>query len=363
MKISLKYSYKLQQIFSLLTCFLMLSAVAINQNQKLLGYKFAKTKINEKKPIKQELSDGTIVISTDELAKDVKGYGGSIPLEIYIKDGRITEIKALPNSETPDFFNKVKNSKVFTQWIGLDLKVAEKTQIDGISGATFSSNAVIENIRKGIEYAINNNVKATSSRYIDFSPKFVCTVLVILMASLLPLFIRSKRYRTVQLVLNTIVLGFWSGSFISYSLMVNYLTNGMNIWISIVPVLLLIVAFVFPLFGKKNHYCNWVCPLGSIQELAGKCTKNKWKLGPRLLKGLNYFHDGLWALLMLFMWSGVLFQWMDYEPFSAFIFRQASTAVLIIAIAIVLLSFFVSKPYCRFVCPTGTLIKLPQNNK
>ncbi|NLF43947.1 MAG: 4Fe-4S binding protein, partial [Bacteroidales bacterium] len=34
--------------------------------------------------------------------------------------------------------------------------------------------------------------------------------------------------------------------------------------------------------------------------------------------------------------------------------------VLIIGVAFLVLSVFIPKPYCRFVCPTGTLMKFAQ---
>lgn len=105
----------------------------------------------------------------------------------------------------------------------------------------------------------------------------------------------------------------------------------------------------------------WQCPFGSLQELAGKCIKYKWKLSPKTLTILDRVRDGLWALLMLLMWSGVCFEWMNYEPFSAFIFTKASWVATSIALAFVALSFVINRPYCRFVCPTGNLFRIVQN--
>lgn len=66
---------------------------------------------------------------------------------------------------------------------------------------------------------------------------------------------------------------------------------------------------------------------------------------------------------MILMLTGVSFEWMDYEVFSAFIFRSAATVVIIMAVTFVLLAIFVPRPYCRFVCPTGTLLKLAEGNR
>jgi polyferredoxin len=167
----------------------------------------------------------------------------------------------------------------------------------------------------------------------------------------------------VQLLLNVIVLGFWSGTFVSYTLIVNYLSNGTSILPSLIPLILLIVAFIYPLFGKQGHYCAWNCPLGSLQELAGKCRKSKWTPSANTLKYLNYFRVGLWAVLMLMMWTGISFAWLDYELFTAFMFQSASWAVITVALLFVALSLFVQRPFCRFVCPMGTLFNFNKSNK
>jgi len=196
-------------------------------------------------------------------------------------------------------------------------------------------------------------VAATPSSAFTFSWKWIATLLVVLAGAIVPLFYKGKRYRVVQLALNVLVVGLWSGTFVSYSLMVNYLSGGVSILPSLIPLLLLAVAFAYPLFGKPGHYCAWNCPLGSLQELAGRCCKRKWVLSAKALQRLETFRDALWAVLMLMMWTGISFAWMNYELFTAFLFNQASWAVIVVALLFVALSLFVQRPFCRFVCPVA----------
>lgn len=359
----MKYSKTINRLFSLITCLLMMVAVAINRNGKIAGHDLAAPATGTE--TLKYLTGGRWVIATQELGKEIMGFGGNTPLEITINNGKVESVMPLPNAETPEFFNKVKESGLFSRWTGLTVEEALNTKVDAVSGATLSSNAVIRNVKAGLHYFAKSpqeQALATDSS-LHVSPKLICTILVILMGSLLPFWVHFPHYREVQLLLNVIVLGLWSGSFISYSLLVNYLANGMNLYASLIPALLLIVAFLFPLFGKQSHYCTWLCPLGSLQELMGRSVKRKLKISPRTLAWLNRFHDGLWMVLMLLMWSGVCFEWMDYELFTAFLFRQASWIVIGMAIAFVLLSCVVMRPYCRFVCPTGCLLRNSQNIK
>ena len=64
---------------------------------------------------------------------------------------------------------------------------------------------------------------------------------------------------------------------------------------------------------------------------------------------------------MILMLAGVWSQWMDYELFVAFIFKSAAWVIILIAVVFILLSFFVPRPYCRFVCSNGKSIKVAYN--
>ena len=100
-------------------------------------------------PASQSAGD-TLVVNTTDQAKDVIGYNGTTPLEIKLVDGVIVAVKALPNSETPRFFQRVQKSSLFTAPIGKTPAQVRQMHFDAVSGATFSSEAVIENLRRGV---------------------------------------------------------------------------------------------------------------------------------------------------------------------------------------------------------------------
>lgn len=345
-------------------CLLLMLIVPITQQHKIIGINIEKSEGKDEVKTIEVASDGTITVNTTDIGKNITGYGGTTPVEITIKDDRIQKITPLPNRETPEFFGAVRNSYLIDSFEGKTLEEASSLKVDAVSGATFSSNAVIQNIKAGVEYALDpDHIPQTSShdnQKID--AKWIITIIVILLGGIVPFFITDRRYRTAQLILNTLVLGLWGGTFISYSIMVSALTNGLWRVIFIPTGLLLIMAFVYPMFGKINHYCNWLCPYGSIQELAGKCWKKKIKISGASLKLLTVFRQVLWVGLMWLLLTGLWFDWMGYEPFAAFFFNDASWVVLGIAIAFLILSFFVQRPYCRFVCPTGTLFKFSEGS-
>ena len=99
--------------------------------------------------------DGVYVVNTTKIGKDIEGYNGNTPLKIYIKKNKVEKIELLKNQETPKYFVKVK--KAFQDvWNGLKVKDAKAKQVDALTGATFSSEAVIKNVQIGLEYYQKN---------------------------------------------------------------------------------------------------------------------------------------------------------------------------------------------------------------
>ena len=114
----------------------------------------AKGKLNNDNVMSKQ-SDGTYVVNTTTLAKDVKGFKGNTPLKIYIKSNKIVKIEPLTNRESPNYFAKVKQS-LLNKWYGMKASKASTAQVDGVTGATFSSKAVKENVKRGAKYYLKN---------------------------------------------------------------------------------------------------------------------------------------------------------------------------------------------------------------
>ena len=99
--------------------------------------------------------NSTYVVNTTELGKKVDGYAGPTPLKVYIRKGKVEKIEFLPNQETPKYWNAVKK-QLQNAWDGMKVAEAKKAEVDGRTGATFSSNAVKENVRLALEYYEKN---------------------------------------------------------------------------------------------------------------------------------------------------------------------------------------------------------------
>ena len=90
---------------------------------------------------------GDTTLYTEEYCSDIIGFNGSIPLEISMVDGKITNINILENKETPSFLRRVTNANLLEKFYGLTPKEAINIDIDAVSGATYSSNAIIKSVK------------------------------------------------------------------------------------------------------------------------------------------------------------------------------------------------------------------------
>ena len=386
------------RLLSLVVVVLILAAAAILRDGRILGHDLREA--HEAKALKNDTlevtPDGAFVVNTKPLAKDVQGYGGPVPLKIHIKDGRVAAVEAEPNAESPDFFNRAK--ELLNHWQGKEVDEALAEEVDAMSGATFSSRAIIANMQRGLAYAQKRGqwsedgsvgaLETSASPIVggedgsvgaletgaspivgsedgsvgalETSAPPMVALIVVLLGAVVPLFYNNRRLHLVQLAVNVVVLGLWTGTFVSYTLFLRIFAGGVSlsaIGALAAPLLMLIVALIYPLAGRSGHYCANVCPFGSAQELAGKLSRRKLRITPRVLKLLSVLRNLLWGVLMALLLTGTCTAWIDYELFTAFLYSSASVWVTVLAALFLVLSVWVPRPYCRFVCPTGALIK------
>ena len=365
------------RLLSLVVVVLILAAAAILRDGRILGHDLREA--HEAKALKNDTlevtPDGAFVVNTKPLAKDVQGYGGPVPLKIHIKDGRVAAVEAEPNAESPDFFNRAKT--LLNHWQNKSVDEALAEEVDAVSGATFSSRAIIANMQRGLAYAKQHGqwgedgsvgalgtsaspIEGGSAGALETSAPPIVALIVVLLGAVVPLFYNNRRLHLVQLAVNVVVLGLWTGTFVSYTLFLRIFAGGVSlsaIGALAAPLLMLIVALIYPLAGRSGHYCANICPFGSAQELAGKFSRRKLRITPRVLKLLSVLRNLLWGVLMALLLTGTCTAWIDYELFTAFLYSSASVWVTVLAALFLVLSVWVPRPYCRFVCPTGALIK------
>lgn len=347
----------------------ILTITAAVQNGQIFGKNIKETKQTAiSNNIISTNKNGVLIINTLSLAKNINGYGGKVPLNIYIKEGKIIKIIALKNNETPEFFNEAK--KILHSWDNKPIKEAINLKIDAVSGATFSSKAIIANVHSGFKYIIKSKQNYTINNYsiIETFPlniKNIIGLITVIIAAIFPLIVKNKYYKLAQNILNVFILGFYCNAFLSWGILINFVSSDIKKWITIpIIIIMIVIALVYPLIGHKQYYCKNVCPCGSLQDICSKINKkNKWKISKRNNLYLKVLQRAIFIIVLIVSTTGIFLDWMNYEIFSAFIISTASIIVMILAIITIILSLFIQRPYCRFICPTGALLKLLEGKK
>lgn len=126
------------------------SATAQDNAQQPQSQRRQRYVISTDAPISSKQSDGTVVINTSALCKDVRGYRDMTPVEIYILKNKVVKVEALRNNEGPKYMKMVL--PILDQWKGKKVADAQKLKVDAVTGATFTSNAIIENVQQGLKY-------------------------------------------------------------------------------------------------------------------------------------------------------------------------------------------------------------------
>lgn len=167
---------------------------------------------------------------------------------------------------------------------------------------------------------------------------------------------RSKKLLALLSLLSVCLLGFyWKGCPCPIGLTQNtaaflFYENAHYPFVYFAIFALPIIAALF--FGRI--FCGGVCPLGALQELL---FFKRVKVNATLdltLRLLPYF---VLAVAIVFASVGGTFFACAYDPFVP-LFRRAGTLPLAVFCGLMLiLSVFISRPYCKYLCPYSVLLK------
>ena len=335
-------------------------------------------------------NDGNIigtVMNTSPYSDEIYGYNSVTPLNIYLDScDKIVEVEMCENRESRGYVNKVINSGFLDSWDGLTVEEAAKYHVDAVSGSTFSSTAMAQSLQTRMSLLSQQKARLYSWDWSLFIRQ-VC-VLIVTALAMICFFKRRKdsetqrhrdsrtlrlcdfkTLRLLTLLLSIAILGFWTNSLLSLSLFCNWLTNGVSLAIQLPILIIAILSIILPLVTRKAFYCQYLCPFGAAQEFAGfikskdKSLKSKDEsqrsssIKANVYKVFSVLRKVILLSLLIIFALGVGLDLSVVEPFPIFNYQSIGFGVAIFATVILILSIFVKKPWCNYLCPTGTLLE------
>jgi len=114
------------------------------------------------------------------------------------------------------------------------------------------------------------------------------------------------------------------------------------------------LPLILSLFAGRI-FCGAACPLGAIQDLL---VFKPVKLKPWIRNALGIFPFVYLGLAVLFAVTGSDFIICRYDPYVGIFRMNAEFTMVIFGISFLLIGAFVARPFCRFVCPYGALLKV-----
>lgn len=177
------------------------------------------------------------------------------------------------------------------------------------------------------------------------------------LASYFTLVSRSRRNVLLLTIASLIWFGFWRQGCVCP------IGATQNVALAIVDptyvVPLTVVAFfllplVFTLFFGRT-FCASVCPLGAMQELVAVRTRAVPRWLDHSLGLVAYLYLGA---AVIFAATRMGFIICRYDPFIPFFRLGGNTDMLIFGSCILVIGLFVGRPYCRYLCPYGAVLRV-----
>ncbi len=309
------------------------------------------------------------------------GYGGPTDglLALDAAGEHVVGIGIKQTYDTPQYVEDVTLDWTFMhRFDGLTveefaaLTVGAGADVEGVSGATMTSQVLVENLveaakrfREGSDQSLAATKGSASSSNVRFAARDVGTAIVVL-CSLVIAFtnLRGRTWlrRAWQVVL-IVYLGFINVDLLSQALFVGWAQNEIAWQTAPGLVLLAVAALIVPLTTKTQLYCHHLCPHGAAQELLRNRLPWQLHLPKWLERALSLVPAALLILVVAVALGHWSFDLTGIEPFDAYALRAAGAATIIVAIAGLVASLFVPMAYCRYGCPTGAVLGYLRRNR
>jgi len=292
---------------------------------------------------------------------EANGYGG--PMKVVVATdltGNIAGLAIVEQKETPSFLDRVSDSDFIKSFVGKDYRDSFQLDkdVDGISGATYTSRGIAEAALRGSRRIAELQLKLPLPNQPPAKIQFGFPEITLVGLYLVGFvghrqrFRFKKQVRWVSMLAGLIILGFIYTRPLTISDINKLLLGFWPQWQTNLYWYLLIggILFVFTA-DNKNPYCEWFCPFGAAQECMGALGGAKPRLSGRYKRTLTWLQRGLaWLAVLL----AVLLRnpgLTSYEIFGTLFDLKGTTLQFALLGIILITSLFIRRPWCSYLCP------------
>ncbi len=304
------------------------------------------------------------VVRTQPQCRDITGYSGVTDALIVLDPNwKILGLKVHASEDTKEHVHDVVVDRRFLKkWNRLSWDAAaeldlKEAGIEGVSGATMTSMAIARSVKARLQLSRDEIAPRPGWHWAwrDWGMLGVLGAAAGMAFGPVSWRLRWRRLYQCGLI---VYVGLIAGDLLAQALLAGWARTGIPWTTAPGLVLLAAAALLVPWITRKPLYCHQICPHGAAQELMGKLRPAHWhfQLPDGAVRGLEYLPPALLCLVVLVTMMAVPLDLAGIEPFDAYLVRSAGIATVAIAVVGLLASFFVPQAYCRFGCPTGTLL-------
>lgn len=119
--------------------------------------------------------------------------------------------------------------------------------------------------------------------------------------------------------------------------------------------IVVLVMFIVLAFAFGRSFCGHVCPIGTVQELIYLLPSKKLKIPNKAITiGFRLIFSIAFVILAVAFSTGLL----KYLGVKDFFYLDTSSVFFWGFLAIMVISIFFYRPFCRLACPYGVLLSL-----
>jgi len=358
----------------------VLTAADLFRRKELPAPHYAGYDINGKKV-------GVAFVTTEVCPKETWGFQSQISILVGVNlEGTIIGVKILTCDESPQY-TRGRCELFVSQYLNKNSEndFLLRNDIDAMTGATITSSAVNRSIKEGLSIissvVLNKRQSAESDvkqfvyeisaedRADNAFPQYILSqidflILFFIVGSAIYGYMKNNQtVRYLTLISSFFYIGILKGGGFSINILMNVFQKKFPVVIDSIYWYSLLIVIILSVILAGRFYCGWLCPFGGFLELLGSMNPDKISISYEIdgwLRSIKYIllFVILFSLLLNPIGSDALRIIGIIEPFGTFFRLMGSIPAWIFLVLVLIFSFFISRAYCRYICPLGALLAL-----